>query len=75
VSAIQALAGAIISNEANFTKTSDSLKIVRDILFPELKVEVVDKAQRTKEIMEKELAKGPMQVQRLDYGSKKKKRR
>jgi len=75
VSALQAVAGAFINGEANFSKSVEHLKTVRDLLFPELKQETEKKARRTKEIMEQELAKGPLKVKRLDYGKKDRKRR
>lgn len=75
ITAMQALAQAIVSGEASFTKTNDSLRIVKDLLFPELREEVEDKMEKTRVIMEKELAKGPLKVQALDYGKKRKKRK
>ena len=75
VSSIQAVAGAVINGEAKFTKTSEILKIIKDMVFPEFKQEVEHKAKRTKELIQKEMERGPMTVQRLDYGKKGKKRR
>jgi len=68
VSALQAVAGALINGEANFSRTSDNLRLVKDLLFPELRQETERKAERTKEIMEREMAAGPLKVKRLDYG-------
>jgi len=65
----------INSGEGQFNKTSDMLKMVRNVLIPELAEDVGKKAARVKELMEKELSRGPLKVQALDYGKGKKKRR
>jgi hypothetical protein len=73
ISAVQSLASAVVTGEANFSKTSENLKLVKDLLFPEFKQETQKKAERTKEIMEREMARGPMKVKPLDYGGGRKK--
>lgn len=75
VSAIQEATKIIVSGEGGFTKTADAMRGFRDLLFPEIAEETRDKARRTQELISNELAKGPLKVQRLDYGSRKKKRR
>jgi hypothetical protein len=75
VTAIQSVAQAVVSGEANFSKTSDTVRRVRGLLFPEIAEDTEQKASRTKELIEKEMSKGPMQVQRLDYGTTKRKKK
>jgi hypothetical protein len=75
ISAIQTVAGAFLSGEANFSRTNENLRLVKDLLFPEFKIETELKAKKTKEIMEREMAAGPMKVKRLDYDDRKNRKR
>jgi hypothetical protein len=75
VSVIQEATKIMVSGEGGFTKTADAMRSLRDALFPEIAEETRDKAKRTQEMISKELEKGPIKVQRLDYGGGKKKRR
>ena len=69
------MASAVLSDKADFSKTGDILRSIRDLLFPEIAEDTAGKAERTKKLMESEMAKGPLTVQRLDYGKQSKKKR
>lgn len=75
VQAIQEAAKIIASGEGSFSKTSDTLRTLRGMMFPELAEDTESRAQKAQEIMAQELSKGPLKIQRLDYETKKKKRR
>ena len=77
VHAIQDAASSIITGEGKFSRTTDALRKLQGILFPERAEELEEKAARTKKMLEKEMEKGPMKVQALDYAKtrRKKKRR
>ena len=57
-----------------FQKTSGIMRTLRDMLFPEIAEDLADKASKTQELIQKEIARGPMQVQRLDYEKGKRRR-
>ena len=67
VQAIQEAAGAIVNGEGKFTRSSDTIKKIQSILFPEIGEELEEKAKRSEELLQKEFDRGPLKVQRLDY--------
>lgn len=77
VQAIQEAAAGIITGEGKFSRTSDSVKKLNAMLFPETQEEILEKAKRSQKLLEREFSQGPLKVQRLDYGEGKrgKKRR
>lgn len=77
VQAIQEAAATIVTGEGKFNKSSETIKKIREILFPEIAEDLEDKAKRSEELLQREFSKGPLQVQRLDYSTdrKRKKRR
>lgn len=74
VTAIQE-AAKIIKEGGSFQATSDMLKKYRNSLFPDMATELEDAAKKTQELLAKEFEAGPMVVQALDYGRRKKKGR
>lgn len=74
VEAIRDAAGVIVSGEGKFKGSSESLKKLRDLLFPEYEDNLEEKAKNTAALLEKEFERGPLTVQALDYGSRKKKK-
>ena len=75
VQAIQEAANTIVSGESKFAQTPKNIKIIRDMLYPDMAEETEEKAKKSQELLEKEFSKGPISVQPLDYVSSKKKRR
>ncbi len=74
VETIRDAAGAIMSGEGKFKGSSESLKRLRDFLFPEHSDNLEEKAKNTAALLEKEFERGPLTVQALDYGTRKKKK-
>ncbi len=75
VQAIQEATNSIVSGEVKFTVTTENIKRLRDIVFPERAEEVEQKAKRTATLLANELERGPIAIQALDYGTTKKKKR
>ena len=75
VYAIMEGAKMVASGEGSFNKTSDMLKYVRDIMFPEVAEQTEKKAERTKALIEKEMSRGPIKFQTRDYGKQKRKKK
>ena len=53
----------------------NALKSYRSSMFPEIESDLLEKAQQNERILEQEYSRGPMKVQSLEYGSKRKKKR
>lgn len=51
------------------------MKRYRSALFPEFGEETERSAEKTKKLLEKEFNRGPMQVQALDYSTRRKKKK
>lgn len=75
VHAIQEAAKVIASGSGGFDNSARTLKTLRGYMFPEYAEALEEKAARSQELLEKEHARGPMKVQRLDYATDKKKKR
>jgi membrane protease subunit (stomatin/prohibitin family) len=59
----------------NMDAANKSLKKLKGTMFPEFADDTKNLAKKAATILSKELEKGGMQVQALDYGQRKKKRR
>ena len=74
VTAITNAASVIVKGSGDFKNSEEALSDLRDFLLPQLAEDREDKAKKTAEIIRKEFESGPITIQALDYGRKKKKR-
>ena len=54
---------------------SSAFKELRGALFPEIKVNLMAKAEKNVKILEEEYKRGPLKVQSREYSTKKRKKR
>lgn len=52
-----------------------ALQMYRGSLFPEIESDLLSKAQQNVKILEEEYRRGPLKIQSLEYGTKRKKKR
>lgn len=75
VRAVMAGASIAVGDQSGLDKLKDMHQYYTDLVYPEDAHDLEDKAERTKRILEREFAKGPMKVQAQDYDRKRKRRR
>lgn len=73
VQAIQDVGRAILGANAN-TKLQDTLKVLRDMVFPEWSEEDQARAQKKEELLKREFSSGPIKLQSTSYEPEKKRR-
>lgn len=68
--------GVKVSREGgSFDLTNKTLKRYQSLVFPGMVEDDAKTAEKTKALLEHEYNKGPLQIQALDYGSGRKRRR
>lgn len=66
--------GKMVAGAQNLgTGVTDALNALRELTFPEMREEREAKVESTRELLKREHENGPMTVQAIDDGSKKKK--
>jgi hypothetical protein len=68
-------AGKVASGQEMGDHLKKSLKTFRSAMFPEIDTDLIAEAKKNEKLLEREFKRGPMQVQSLEYGSKRKKKR
>lgn len=69
-----ALASAVDGRAVEFKNTRNNIKDLQDLLFPEHAKVQEDQAAKAKRILEREFARGPLQVKAMDYTKKRRKK-
>lgn len=68
-------AGRIAAGGEAGDSLKNALQSYRSMIFPEIETDLIDKAKRNEKILEEEFKRGPIKIQALDYGTKRRKKR